>query len=295
MALSSARFSGNTRLSTVVANNPAMNWGEVGQPVRLVQQALADLGFSLPISFQRFRSPDGIFGDETKAAVSAFQRRHGLTADGVVGRNTLTKLDQLVPRGASSMPAIDPMSMIRFKFTMTFRSGAMPVIPESTALANARKVYGQYGIRVDEGAGMSILITPDQQVILDASQTQCTLNQEDGLQQLLFSLGGGRSGVGPNEILVFYVNNLTDTNNKLLNGCASHKPGNPAVAVAAGGSPWSCAHEVGHVLLGNMTPTHSESQTNLMFRSTNALTAAIPGLSEVQVRQMIKSPSISRL
>lgn len=35
---------------------------------------------------------DGIFGDRTKAAVKAFQRHNGLTADGIVGSKTRAKL-----------------------------------------------------------------------------------------------------------------------------------------------------------------------------------------------------------
>ena len=166
------------------------------------------------------------------------------------------------------MTPLAPSSFLRFRFRITFRSGALPVIPESVALATAQQVYGQYGFRVDEGPGMSILITADQQVKLDASPTECTINKEDELQKLLFSLGGGRQGVDPNDILVFYINKLTDTNNNQLNGCASHPVGDPAVAVAAGGSKFTCGHEVGHVLLGNLIPTHSGSDKNLMFRST---------------------------
>jgi hypothetical protein len=266
-----------------------MNWGEVGPAVRLVQQALLDLGFSMPVSIRRFGSPDGIFGDETKVKVTAFQGRNGLVPDGVVGQGTLAKLDQLLPGAGAALPPIPASTWVLHRFQITFRSGAMPTIPESVALQNARLVYGQYGFRVDEGPGMSILITPDQQVQLDASQTECRLNQEDELQKLLFSLGGGRDGVSTTDILVFYVNKLTDTSNQPLNGCASHRASDPAVAVAAGGSPWTCAHEVGHVLLGNLTPTHSDKTSNLMFRSTNSITASPPGLAEVQVRQMRKS------
>ncbi len=121
------------------------------------------------------------------------------------------------------------------------------------------------------------------------------MNQVDELQELLFSLGGGRQGVDASDILVFYINKLLTTGNQQLNGCASHPADDPAVAVAAGGSPWTCAHEVGHVLLGNLQPTHSTSKTNLMFSSTNSITSAIPGLSEVQVRQLRKSPLCTRI
>jgi len=295
MTLSSPRFASDARLQTAANNDPAMNWGEVGQAVRLVQQALIDLKFSMPVSTKKFGSPDGIFGDETKAVVRAFQSAQGLGVDGIVGKLTLARLDKLLPTAGAPLASIPTDSFITHRFRITFRSGALPVVPEDVALANARKIYGQYGFQVDEGPGMSILITPDQQVALDASQTECRLNQEDELQKLLFSLGGGRAGVGANDILVFYINKLTDTDNKPLNGCASHRSDQPAVAVSASGSPFTCAHEVGHVLLGNLLPTHSESKVNLMFRSTNSITAAIPGLSEVQVRQMRKSPLVSHL
>ncbi|HEY2250300.1 MAG TPA: peptidoglycan-binding domain-containing protein, partial [Planctomycetaceae bacterium] len=270
MALTSLRFAGNHRLAAAAENNPVMNWGEVGPAVRLVQQALIDLGCVMRISTARSGSPDGIFGDETKSQVVGFQRANGLTGDGVVGANTLKKLDQLSQGSVKPLPAFDQASVVRFRFRMTFRSGAIPQVPESVALANARKVYGRYGIQVDEGPGMSILVSPEQQVILDASPTTCQLNQEDQFQEVLFSLGGGRAGVPPTDVLVFYVNKLLTTGNVPLNGCASHRPGPPAVAVSSSGSPWSAAHEVGHCLLGNLTPTHSESKANLMFQSTNA-------------------------
>ena len=61
--------------------------------VRLVQQALIDLGFPMPISVKCFGSPDGIYGNETTAKVSDFQRKNGLSADGRAGHDTLAKLD----------------------------------------------------------------------------------------------------------------------------------------------------------------------------------------------------------
>lgn len=57
-----------------------------GEPVRLVQIALANRGFDSGPA-------DGIFGRKTAQAVKAFQRAQGhLKADGVVGVNTFTAL-----------------------------------------------------------------------------------------------------------------------------------------------------------------------------------------------------------
>lgn len=67
-----------------------MSGGSRGGEVASLQRALAAAGFSPgPI--------DGDFGPKTRAAVLAFQRAHGLTADGIAGPRTLAAL-----RGASS-------------------------------------------------------------------------------------------------------------------------------------------------------------------------------------------------
>ena len=55
-----------------------------GEDVRGVQRALAARGFTL--------TPDGRFGPQTAEAVAAFQRRAGLTPDGIVGSATRNAL-----------------------------------------------------------------------------------------------------------------------------------------------------------------------------------------------------------
>jgi peptidoglycan hydrolase-like protein with peptidoglycan-binding domain len=42
------------------------------------------------------RLPDGIFGPETASVVRNFQTQHRLSADGIVGRQTLQKLEELI-------------------------------------------------------------------------------------------------------------------------------------------------------------------------------------------------------
>ena len=58
--------------------------GSKGEDVKQIQKALAGAGLAVIV--------DGIYGQNTKAAVEVFQREHGLTADGVVGPATLAKL-----------------------------------------------------------------------------------------------------------------------------------------------------------------------------------------------------------
>ena len=50
------------------------------------------------------------------------------------------------------------------------------------------------------------------------------------------------------EVVVFFVGSVTDSDGSVLNGCASFPDGKPGAVVASYGSRWTLAHEVGHVL-----------------------------------------------
>ena len=63
--------------------------GATGAPVRLLQRALANLGYSTG-------AVDGQYGPATERAVGAFQKAHSLTADGVFGPKTLQALKRAV-------------------------------------------------------------------------------------------------------------------------------------------------------------------------------------------------------
>lgn len=93
MSLTSLRFLGIPQLENASNNSPPMKRGSFGDGVRALQQALSDLGYSLPKSFASYGAPDGVFGGETKAAVIAFQESSTLTPDGKVGKNTMAELD----------------------------------------------------------------------------------------------------------------------------------------------------------------------------------------------------------
>ena len=62
-----------------------LNVGKSGDDVAQLQIRLYELGYNFTII-------DGIFGSTTKAAVQAFQQDNNLTADGIVGNATFTKL-----------------------------------------------------------------------------------------------------------------------------------------------------------------------------------------------------------
>jgi hypothetical protein len=64
--------------------------GDRGQIVSDIQQLLIDKGFT---NVSKSKTPDGTFGNRTKRMVQAFQALNGLNDDGVVGKNTWTKLN----------------------------------------------------------------------------------------------------------------------------------------------------------------------------------------------------------
>lgn len=63
----------------------ALRQGSTGAEVRTMQRKLKNWGYYTG-------AVDGIFGSQTKKAVQYFQRKNGLTVDGIVGRETLKAL-----------------------------------------------------------------------------------------------------------------------------------------------------------------------------------------------------------
>lgn len=111
--LRSNRFRGDQRLQAAANNRPPMRRGEKGIAVQKLQQALIDAGFLLPISTQQgTRPPDGIYGNETAVTMREFQSRYGLQVDGTAGRQTLSKLDQLLRKTPPIKPPNRPPATI---------------------------------------------------------------------------------------------------------------------------------------------------------------------------------------
>lgn len=97
MTLTATRFNRLDQLNAAAENRPSLHRGARGDGVQALQLALIELGHAMPASTAGGAAlPDGIFGAETHAVVQAFQRANGLVVDGVVGRQTLTVLEQRV-------------------------------------------------------------------------------------------------------------------------------------------------------------------------------------------------------
>lgn len=96
MTFKSARFASNARLRSAKQNNPPLRHGERGEAVAILQEALIDLAYPMPLStsYGSHRA-DGIYGDETLRSVQAFQGDYGLQRDGIAGKETLDRLDEI--------------------------------------------------------------------------------------------------------------------------------------------------------------------------------------------------------
>src|SRR5579872_4233822 len=135
MPLTSPRFRNERPFIAIEANQNALRRGSSGRHVHLVQMALIDLGFAMPISTASADySPDGVYGAETENAVKAFQRTvRGLAPDGVVGQSTLRELDRRFNR-------------FTHRINLHFRSLSLSDVPFNLIMSSVERVYSQYGI-----------------------------------------------------------------------------------------------------------------------------------------------------
>lgn len=263
MALTSPRFASSSFLKKVAVNHRSLKNGSKGHAVNVVQQALIDLKYPLAKS-------DGIFGSKTEAIVKDFQRRNRLYTDGVVGRQTITRLDSL-------------LQGYQHRVRLHYRTIALQQVSFDTSFKCTQLVYAQYGIKVEMGSGQCLYLNPQQTKLFSTINGSCKWNISSGEVAQLHSMGGGSPA---NEILVFYVNKFSES----IVGCGGHAPGRPAVTVAAGGTQWTTAHEVAHALLtSSFAPVHSSNRNNLMYSSTAGITGT-PILDQAQLQQIRRNP-----
>ncbi|MBI5718676.1 MAG: peptidoglycan-binding protein [Burkholderiales bacterium] len=270
MPLISPRFTSSTTLRKVEQNLAVLKVGASGRAVHLVQMALIDLGFALPVSTaDATYSPDGIFGDETRRAVMAFQRSAlpPLPDDGEVGQNTLRELDRRC-------------GGFRHRVRLHFRSIALTDVPFQQSLRNAELVFGQYAIKVEYASGQSLLLDEAQSRLFRQIDQACEWNLSSGEFHQLQGLG---TPAPASDVLVFHVNRFADGN---VLGCGGHAPDRPACTVTANALAWDTAHEVCHVLLGStFAPVHVDDRRNLMHPHSRRL-ESIPVLTDRQVARV---------
>ena len=84
------KYNGSTASSSSSSTSTGyrlLYWGCRGEAVTRLQSALIDAGYKSYV-----RKADGIFGQWTYDAVRAYQKDHGLTVDGIAGKNTQNSL-----------------------------------------------------------------------------------------------------------------------------------------------------------------------------------------------------------
>jgi peptidoglycan hydrolase-like protein with peptidoglycan-binding domain len=96
-------------LATVAEGEELIRLGSRGTEVEKIQQALVDFGLAQdpPRELLPQSGVDGIFGAQTQQAVVAFQMESGLTADGIVGRDTRRALFAGSRQGPGGAPVAD--------------------------------------------------------------------------------------------------------------------------------------------------------------------------------------------
>ncbi len=83
--IGTAVFTGSVLENQTVSIFNTYSWGSSGSVVRQIQEKLIRWGYM-------DGSADGVYGYKTWTAVKSFQKKNGLTADGIVGTSTLQAL-----------------------------------------------------------------------------------------------------------------------------------------------------------------------------------------------------------
>ncbi len=230
--------------------------------MHLLQQGLYDLGHT-------FSRADSDYGPKTVRSVKQFQQRSRLIEDGVIGPKTLAALDRR-------------LSTFNHRVRLHFRSINLTRVPFSKIMESTKRVYAQYGIKIEMASGQSLLLNEEQTKKFFTITGQCDWTINSGEYHELHGLGGS---VSPSEILVYYINRFSEAN---LLGCGGHAANRPAATVASNASQWDTAHEVGHVLLtSSFSPVHYRSAYNLMYEYSTSKNAT-PILTTEQIVQMRK-------
>jgi hypothetical protein len=155
------------------------------------------------------------------------------------------------------------------------------------AIRNAQKIYGDKGIFFEVISQQSIMLNTADFGRLSVVNGQCQWNQESPEQADLFSRVNSFDMLGVTAVFVKGIQTLSGP----LNGCAGHANWRAGVMMGSACTPWTLAHEVGHVLLGaSYSPVHTNSPNNIMFASSAVFTqASNPSLDSGQVTQMLRS------
>jgi len=167
-----------------------------------------------------------------------------------------------------------------------------------TMLNRMREVYSTAGIGVvvasREDLTPAVLGNANFNTLNALDVGQCESGSPSNEQNQLFQNENGvPAGQRNNEIVVYFVQNVTLTGGGQLNGCATFPNGQPGAVVAQIGSPWTLAHEVGHVLgLDHVSGEHEGCPTSdPECCSTPAVTRLMTGCS---TNNIVGTPTVNQ-
>ncbi len=116
MALLSVQLAGSPTLQKAANNAPPVGYGASNEGVAAMQRGLIDVGYPMPRSTANStKPPDGIYGQETGKVLKQFQRDNHLSVDGVAGRHTLGRLDELL-RSQATYSAVAENAALALQF-----------------------------------------------------------------------------------------------------------------------------------------------------------------------------------
>jgi hypothetical protein len=156
------------------------------------------------------------------------------------------------------------------------------VLSEPVTISRTQMIQSMQSVYA--GVGIDLVIssveTLDLPLLNDLDVGACTMGVTTAEQNQLFA---NRNNAGPDDLCVYFVRSTVPP----LNGCAAFPAGRPGAVVTSVASPWTMAHECGHVLgLAHVADTHRL----MMGGGTWNITNPPPVLIQSEVETMIGSP-----
>jgi hypothetical protein len=178
-----------------------------------------------------------------------------------------------------------------------FKVLQQPNIEIDTMLSNMGQLFNPAGLHVVEGSFEELSqfgssLTPIEFLILrDLNIGTCPRPPvaQAALTAEQAQLFQNRKNVEANDIAVYFVRTTIPASN----GCSASTANQPSVVVAQTASPWTLAHEVGHVLgLGHITGENTNCPANnLRCCSTPNFTRLMTGCGTSNI---IGTPTVSQ-
>jgi hypothetical protein len=163
------------------------------------------------------------------------------------------------------MPSIDPFgSRCDRVLRVHFRRVHDVEFNLSLSIRFAQQIYGPHGIHLQIASMATVQMTVTDRERLGVQETFCLPNIGNDERDELYNRFGVQDFAS---ITAFLLKGFADPFGRPSPfetvGCAAHPQHRPAVYLGSHADPWTLAHEVGHVLLGDHL-NHSDAPNNLM-------------------------------